>query len=342
MVHAHAVVSGLDADLVVGTALVDAYGKSGLISDARRFFDGLSSDANLVTWNAMLAAYAQQGDAVATTKLFEEMLRRKFVPDELTFLAILTACSNAGLVADAERWLNSMGSHYGIETRREHYTCLVGALTRVGRLEDAERLTLAMPFEPDPAVWRTLLSGCMVHGAVELGRIVGRRLLDLDRHDDSAYVMLANIYSAAGRRDEMAEVWMEMRDRGVKKEGGRSWVEVKGEVHVFVSGDQKHECRSNIYAKLMELVEEVRRLGYEETDEAVRYHSERLAVAFELVSGAASEGKALRVVKNLRICRDCHEFFKYVNRVIGREIVVRDVNRYHRFQHGTCSCHDYW
>ena len=131
-------------------------------------------------------------------------------------------------------------------------------------------------------------------------------------------------------------------DQGVKKEGGRSWIEVRGEVHAFIAGDRMHKSATDIYAKVVELMEEAKKLGYEEADEGLWHHSERLAVAFGVLSGAAPEGKALRVVKNLRICGDCHEFFKYVTRVIQREIVVRDVNRYHRLQHGCCTCKDYW
>ncbi|XP_010920291.1 pentatricopeptide repeat-containing protein At4g33170 [Elaeis guineensis] len=342
VVHAHAIIAGLEPDLVVSTALVDAYGKSGLVSDARMVFDALLPDANLVTWNAMLSAYAQQGDSESTVKLFDEMLERKIAPDDFSFLAVLTAWSNAGLVGEAERWIDLMGSSFGMAPSLEHYNCLVGAMARVGRLEDAERLVLTMPFEPDAAVWRTLLSGCVVHGAADLATTVGRRLLELDPQDDSAYVMLANIYLAAGRKDDMAKVWREMRDQGVKKEGGRSWIEVRGEVHAFIAGDRMHKNATDIYAKVVELMEEAKKLGYEEADEGLWHHSERLAVAFGVLSGAAPEGKALRVVKNLRICGDCHEFFKYVTRVIQREIVVRDVNRYHRLQHGCCTCKDYW
>nr|CAD1836077.1 unnamed protein product [Ananas comosus var. bracteatus] len=235
-----------------------------------------------------------------------------------------------------------MESRYGVAPGLAHYTCLVGALARVGRLGDAERVALAMPFAPDAAVWRTLLSGSVIHRRADIAESSGRRLLELDPHDDSAYVMLANVCSATGRMDEVAKLWTAMRDRGVKKEGGRSWVEVRGAVHVFVANERRHARTSEIYAKLEELMREVKKLGYEEEDAGLRHHSERLAVAFAVLSGAAPKGKELRVVKNLRICGDCHEFFKYVSRVIEREIVVRDVNRYHRFQNGSCTCRDYW
>ncbi|MQM21778.1 hypothetical protein Taro_054821 [Colocasia esculenta] len=158
--------------------------------------------------------------------------------------------------------------------------------------------------------------------------------------------MLANVYTAAGRRDEVARLWTAMRERGVKKEGGRSWVEVRGEVHVFLAGDKKHPIATEIYAKVEELMGEIAKLGYEQEAAAAEgglwYHSERLVVAFGLVSGAAPQGKALRVVKNLRICGHCHRVFTFISRIIDRQIVVRDAHRYHRFEHGVCSCKDLW
>ncbi|KAJ0967498.1 hypothetical protein J5N97_024415 [Dioscorea zingiberensis] len=343
VIHAHAFVSGFESELVVATALVDSYGKCGLVLDARKVFDGLSQYANVIAWNALLSAYAQQGDAASTVELFDQMVAHGYAPDEFTFLAILTSLSNVGMVHKAEEWIDRMEKCYGVAPSLEHYTCLIGALVRVARLEDAERLALTMPFKPDAAVWRTLLSGSMVHNAAEIGIAAGRRLLELDQRDDSAYVILSNIYSMAGKKDEMAEMWTKMRNQGVKKEGGRSWIELQGKVHVFIAGDRKHEQMPEIYAKLVELMEDVRKLGGSvKDDENVWYHSERLAVAFGVVAGAAPEGKALRIVKNLRICGDCHEFFKFVSRAVEREIVVRDVNRYHRFESGTCTCKDFW
>ncbi|XP_058089402.1 pentatricopeptide repeat-containing protein At4g33170-like [Magnolia sinica] len=355
ILHAHAAVAGLKSNLLVGTALVDAYGKSGLVSDARQVFDGLLPGANIIGWNSMMAAYAQQGDSGSAIELFYRMPSHGLVADELSILAILTAFSNSGLVFEAKQWLDSMTNEYGVQPGLEHYTCVVGTMAWADQLKDAENLANTMPFEPDAAVWRTLLSACATHGAVDMGRVVGHKLLEHNPRDDSAYVMLSNINTAAGRWPEMAEVRTMMKDRGVKKEGGRSWIEVRGEVHIFLAGDRRHERTAEIYAKLVELMEEIAKLGYVEASEVVLheveaaekrealwYHSEKLVVAFGVVSGAAPPGKALRVVKNLRICRDCHEAFKFMSRALEREIVVRDVNRYHKFEHGSCTCGDYW
>ncbi|KAL6272947.1 hypothetical protein ACE6H2_023639 [Prunus campanulata] len=355
IIHAHALLTGLDGNVIVGTALVDAYGKSGLVYDARQVFDENLSSMNVVGWNVMLAGYAQQGDRNSMLDIFNAMEVQGLVPDEYSFLAILTSFCNAGLVSETDWWLTRMKVDYGLEPALEHYTCLVGAMGRAGHLEEAERAALTMPLVPDAAVWRSLLSSSAYHKAPDFARSMAKRLLEIDPHDDSAYVIAANVLSNAGRWDEVAEVRKMMKDRRVQKEGGRSWIEVRGKVHVFFARDRRHERRDEIYAKLVELMELIEKLGYVpvwdemlhevgewEKKEALWYHSEKLAVAFAVVSGAAPPGKSIRIVKNLRICRDCHEAFKYMCRVLEREIIVRDVNRYHRFVNGSCTCGDIW
>lgn len=357
MIHGHAVVTGHNFSFIVGAALIDAYGKCGLVVGARGVFDELETVLNLVGWNAMLAAYAQHGDKCNSLKLFELMEKQGIKPDEYSFLAILTALANAGLANDCEQWLTKMRLDYRVEPSLEHYTCYIGAFGRVGKLEEAERVALTMPLEPDAAVWRTLLSACSYHGCgdADVAFRISERLLEINPNDDSAYVISANISAGAGRWDEVKEKWQMMKERNVRKEGGRSWIELQGEVHEFLAGDMRHERNSEIYSKLAELMKEVEKLGYvpiwdemlhevneKEKKEVLWRHSEKLALAFGVLSGAAPPGKALRIVKNLRICKDCHEAFKYFSIVVEREIIVRDVNRYHCFLNGNCSCRDCW
>ncbi|KAL2343553.1 hypothetical protein Fmac_004838 [Flemingia macrophylla] len=355
IIHAHAVASGLDSNVVVASALVDAYGKAGVVDDARRVFKDNFSHMNVVGWNAMMAAYAQQGDCQSAFEHFRSLQSRGFLPDEYTFLAILTALYNAGMFVQIEGWLTRMTTDYGLEPSLEHYTCLVGAMARAGEFERAERVVLTMPFEPDAAVWRALLSVCAHRGDADKAWSVAKRVLELEPHDDYAYVIVANVLSSQGRWNDVLELRKMMKDRRVKKKGGRSWIEVQGEVHVFVAGDWKHERSKEIYQKLAELMGDIEKLGYvplwdevlhnvgeEKRKEALWYHSEKLAVAFGVLCGSVPPGKPLRVVKNLRICKDCHEAFKYMTRVLEREIIVRDVNRYHRFLNGNCTCRDIW
>ncbi|KAA0049210.1 hypothetical protein IC582_012540 [Cucumis melo] len=355
VLHSHAVVTGLDTNVIVQTALIDAYGKSGLIIEARQVFDENLGCMNIVGWNAILSSYAQQGDQNSTRELFNSMKAFRMSPDEYSFLAILSSFCNAGSVGEIKPWLRRMIVEYGVKPTLEHFTCLIDALGRAGKLEEAERVAMTMPFVPDEAVWRALLTSSASHGAGDMAWKMAKRLLELNLHDDSAYVIVANALSATARWEEVAVVRKLMKERDVKKKSGRSWIEVRGEVHVFLAGDRNHERAEELNAKLKELVGEIEKLGYvpicgevlqevgeKEKKEALLYHSEKLALAYGILTGVALPGKALRIVKNLRICRDCHQFFKYASRVLKKEIIVRDVNRYHRFSYGGCTCADIW
>ncbi|GFQ02595.1 pentatricopeptide repeat-containing protein at3g24000 mitochondrial [Phtheirospermum japonicum] len=355
IIHGHAVVIGLDLNIYVGTALIDAYGKCGVVEEARRVFDELDMELNVAGWNAMMTAYALLGSKEKVVGVFWSMESRGLNADEYSFLAVLTAFYNAGMAAETEIWLNRMKTKYGIEPKIEHYTCLVGALGRVGKLDEAEKVALTMPYEPDSAVWRVLLSSSANNKNPDIAWRVAEKLLEIDPNDDSAYVILANVFASVARWDEVKRVWKMMRDKGVRKEIGRSWVEVHGNMHVFVAGDKRHARRDEIYAKLNELMGEIEKLGYvpnwdealheldeKEKGELLWCHSEKLALAFGLLSGVTPRGKALRITKNLRICRDCHQAFKYFSVVAKREIIVRDVHRYHRFSNGSCCCGDSW
>ncbi|KAM0062701.1 putative tetratricopeptide-like helical domain superfamily, DYW domain-containing protein [Helianthus debilis subsp. tardiflorus] len=349
------------------SALIHFYSKTQLPYNARKVFDEMPERDSVCFssvivglaqngWNAMMSGYAQQGDNDSVLELFRMMEFKGLVPDEYSFLSVMTAFCNKGLVDETEHWFNKMKVEYKLEPWIEHYTCLVGAMGRAGRLEEAKNIALTMPnHKADAAMWRSLLTVSAHHGNVEMVKEMSQRLQELDPQDDSAYVIAANAFSGAGRLNEVQEVRKLMRERRVKKEGGLSWIEVCGQVHVFLAGDRRHELTEQIYAKLAELMEKILELGYvpvhnemlhevgkEDKIEALWYHSEKLALAFGLVTDMAPRGKALRIVKNLRICRDCHEAFKYISRVVEREIVVRDVNRYHRFLNGGCNCGDYW
>ncbi|KAK4770079.1 hypothetical protein SAY87_030611 [Trapa incisa] len=358
IIHAHSVITGFYQNVVVASALIDGYGKSGLSSEARRVFDENLQIMNIVGWNSMMSGYAQQGDIRSVTELFHMMEGRGLVPDEYTFLAILSACNNSvNSVEDIEQWIARMKSMYGLEPRVEHYNCLISAMARAGRLEDAHNLTTSMPFEPDAAVWRSLLVACRHQRDADKIKMIVKRLLELNPSDDSAYIIASNALSSAGKWDEVAALRRRMKDRQVRKEVGQSWVETQGKVHVFLAGDWRHSRRGEIYARLDELMAAIKQLGYdpvfdeahhhesvdeEERKEKLLHHSEKLAAAFGLLEGVTPPGKVLRIVKNLRICRDCHQVFKYLSIAVGREIIVRDVNRYHRFSDGACTCRDFW
>jgi pentatricopeptide repeat protein len=246
-----------------------------------------------------------------------------------------------------------MECDYGIPPRLEHYACMVDILGRAGCLNEAENFINQMPVEPDSMVWRTLLGACTVHGNLLLGERAARCLIELEPQDSATYVLLSNIYVAAGRLDDAEKVRNIMKERRVKKEPGRSWVETKDKVHAFFVGDRLHPQTKEIWATLERLIKEIKAAGYvpenefvlndgdqEQNKHAHSYHSEKLAIAFGLIS--TSPGMTVRVMKNLRMCYDCHTATKFISKIVGREIVVRDANRYHHFREGRCTCGDYW
>eukprot|EP01018_Ginkgo_biloba_P019053 Gb_20266 [translate_table: standard] len=351
-VHAQIHKTGLNFDVFAASALVDMYGKCGIIEDARRVFDKMSEQA-MVSWNAMISGYAQHGHAMEALQLFEQMQLAGMQPDHITFIGVLSACSHAGLLNEGRHFFDSLSRDYGITPTREHYSCMVDLLGRAGCLDEARDFINNMPFEPDALVWGTLLGACRIHCNVKLGERVAEYLLELEPQAGATYVLLSNIYAAAGRWDDVAKVRSMMLERGVRKEPGHSQIEVKNILHTFVVEDRSHPKTEEIYAKLRELTEQMNEAGYvfdtnfvlqnvekEQKVWSLSHHSERLAIAFGLIS--TPYGTTIRIIKNLRVCGDCHTATKFISKIVGRKIIVRDANRFHHFENGLCSCGDYW
>lgn len=355
-VHSLAVKTCVDGNIFVGSALVDMYGKCGSIGHAEQVFDEIP-ERNLITWNAMIGSYAHHGQAEMALAMFEDMIQGGdgggILPNYITMVCVLSACSRAGSVEEGIEIFQSMKSRYGIEARAEHYACVVDLLGRAGMVEQAYQLIREMPMRPTVSVWGALLGGCRVHGKPELGRIAAEKLFQLDPLDSGNHVLLSNMLSAAGRWEEATEVRKEMKDVGIKKGTGYSWITVKNEVHVFQAKDTSHKRNTEIQATLKRLMMEMKAAGYipdtkfalydleeEEKESEVFYHSEKLALAFGLI--CIPPGIPIRITKNLRVCGDCHSAFKFISGIMGRDIIVRDNNRFHHFKDNQCSCRDYW
>ncbi|XVF63169.1 hypothetical protein PTKIN_Ptkin09bG0066800 [Pterospermum kingtungense] len=350
--HAQLVRLGFDSSLSAANALITMYARCGVMEAANVLFLTMPC-VDSVSWNAMIAALGQHGHGVQALEVFEKMLTAGIVPDRITFLTILSACSHAGLVREGQYYFNSMQRLFGITPGEDHYARLVDLLCRAGKLLEAKNVITSMPFEPGAPVWEALLAGCRTHGNIDLGIEAAERLIELLPQYDGSYVLLSNMYATAGRWDDMANVRKLMRDRGVRKEPGRSWVEVENKVHVFLVDDTAHPEAQAVYDYLNQLMLEMRRLGYvpdtkfvlhdtdsDQKERVLSAHSEKLAVAFALMK--LPRGATVRVFKNLRICGDCHNAFKFMSKVVGREIVVRDAKRFHHFRDCKCSCGDYW
>ncbi|KAG6425544.1 hypothetical protein SASPL_115985 [Salvia splendens] len=343
--HGDAIKRGLVSYLYGESAMITMYAKCGKLDYAFRAFESMDAP-DTVAWTAMIAGCAHHGKASEAISLFRKMQASGVRMNAVTYVAILTACSHAGLVREAEEFFRSMGS----KAKIDHYNCMIDAYSRAGLLKQAFDLINEMPFKADAMSWKSLLGGCSIHREYEIGRIAADELLRLDPHDAAAYVLLFNMHASCGRWEEAAGVRRLMAERGVRKETGYSWISVGGVVHRFVVGDRHHPRTEEVYAKVEEMgFEETRGDGVllSEEDEVWRerkrqemVHSERLAIGYGLIATAPTS--AIVVFKNLRACRGCHEFGKHVSLVTGREIVVRDSNRFHRFINGECSCRDYW
>ncbi|CAI0384325.1 unnamed protein product [Linum tenue] len=343
---------GFDSEIEISNALITMYAKCGSISDSKRKFLEMA-EKNDVTWNAMITAYSQHGDGLQAVNHFENMKKSGSVPNHVTFIGVLTACSHVGLVNEGICYFESMKKEHGLVPKPEHYACVVDLLSRAGLLSRARKFVEEMPIKPDPMVWRTLLSSCIVHKNIELGELAAKNLLDLEPEDSASYVLLSNMYAVSRRwnyRDQTREM---MKNRGVRKEPGRSWIEVMNKIHAFFVGDKLHPLADEIYEYLEELNNRAADIGYvqdhnsllnetemEQKDPTLYVHSEKLAVTFALLS--LPDGIPIRVMKNLRVCSDCHNWIKFISRISNREIVVRDAYRFHHFENGNCSCKDFW
>ncbi|KAL1538960.1 putative pentatricopeptide repeat-containing protein, mitochondrial [Salvia divinorum] len=351
-IHSMTIKTMYDEDDAVSNALIDMYGKCGRIRDARSVFDSMSTQ-DAISWNSMISAYSMHGLGAEALKIFEAMRKANITPDPLTFVAVLSACSNTGSMDQGESYFTSMQEDYGIEPRMEHYTCMVSLLGRLGYIDKAVKMIGEIPHEPSVMVWRALLGACVAHNNVEFGRFSAEKVLELEPQDESTYVLLSNIYAGAKRWDNVAVVRKRMKRKKVKKEPGLSWVENQGMVHSFVVGDNSHEDIKLIHAMLEWLNLRSKRAGYTpnhdvilldvEEDEKSRLlwsHSERIALAFSLL--VTPPGSPIRIIKNLRVCADCHVTLKLASKLVKREIIVRDIKRFHHFHDGICSCNDYW
>ncbi|XP_057837809.2 pentatricopeptide repeat-containing protein At1g11290, chloroplastic-like [Cryptomeria japonica] len=351
-IHQSIMVGGILSDVVVATALVDMYAKCGSIDKARELFDRMPQ-RDIIAWNAMIAGYAQNGFCKDALKIFELMKHSGTNPGIVSFACVLYACSHAGLVDEGCMYFNYMSNPYSITATVDHYVCMVDLLARAGYLEDTLNFIIKMPVKPVVIVWMCFLGACRSHMNIGLGVFTATLLFDLDPKNSATYVLLSNIYAELGRWGEVQMVRRLMKDRGIKKIPGCSWIEGHKMVHVFHAGDRSHPQTQEIHEKLEKLALEMKAAGFlpdsrhllndvenEEKELFLCYHSEKLAIAFGFLN--MPPRTTIRVVKNLRVCGDCHTAIKFISKIVAREIVVRDANRFHHFKQGQCSCGDYW
>ncbi|CAL9045733.1 unnamed protein product [Musa banksii] len=346
--------TGFRQTVVVGSAMVDMFAKCGLIDEARQMFDEMMN-RNVYTYSAMIVGLAAHGRAHEAIALFKEMVGKTDVkPNHVTFIGVLTACSHAGMVEVGRYYFHLMKDEYGIVPSPDHYTCMVDLLGRAGLVEEALELVRSMPMEPHGGVWGALLGACRIHVKPDIARIAANHLFELEPDRIGNYMLLSNTYASAGMWDEVSKVRKLMRARGLKKNPSASWTEDKdGSVHEFFAGDGLHPRTHEIKDTLEDLLGKLKLEGYDpvlssvlydindnEKEKLLKGHSEKLALAFGLLTTGA--GDTIRIVKNLRICEDCHLVMRLASRAVNREIVVRDNMRFHHFKDGACSCGEFW
>lgn len=239
---------GLGTNVSVANSVVTMYSKCGTIEEAQKAFD-LLNDKNLVSWNAIMTGYAQNGQGMKVIEIFDNMLKVGCKPDCISYVSVLSGCSHSGLVIEGKRFFSSMIKDFGVSSTCEHYACMVDLLGRAGLLEQAKNLIDEMCVKPNAAVWVTLLSACRIHSNYKLAEFAVKNLLELDA-DSRNYSLIANIYSEFGKLEAFADLRRVIKEKGIKKNPGCSWIEVDNRVNVFTVDDTIHPQINEVYGML--------------------------------------------------------------------------------------------
>ncbi|KAK4584238.1 hypothetical protein RGQ29_022111 [Quercus rubra] len=351
-IHTYIDKNGIKIDPILGCVLIDMYVKCGDMDEALKVFRKLEK-RSISAWTAIINGFAIHGQGQEALDWFMKMQKAGIKPNSITFTAILTACSHAGLVDEGKLLFKTMMTDYKLNPTIEHYGCMVDLLGRAGLLLEAKELIEKMPLNPNPAILGALLNACRIHGHLELGKQIGKILIEVDPAHGGRYIHLASIHAADGEWDQAVQVRSRMKNQGVSKLPGCSAISLNGIIHEFLAGDASHPQMDEIYKMWNQIAEKLQQDGYkpatgdllldlddEEKERAIQQHSEKLAIAFGLIR--TKPETTIRIFKNLRVCEDCHTVLKLISKIYAREIIVRDRTRFHLFKEGKCSCRDYW
>ncbi|XP_042408408.1 pentatricopeptide repeat-containing protein At3g13880-like [Zingiber officinale] len=352
-IHGCSMKLGYDKFTVCGNSIVEMYTKLGELDASIKTFQDLGS-LDSFSWSAMISSYGIHGNAGDALMLFEKMKECRVMPNASSFLAVLTACCHGGLLDEGFRYYESMSMEYGLSPNSRHCACLVDLLGRAGRIVDAEDFISKSGYATDPLLWRVIMRACLFYGETEQGIRVGERLMMMEPFSSSSYILLYNMYLDAGKVSLAMRTRGLMRERGVNKETGMSWIEIGASVYSFMSNNSQQPHMDIIYGKLEEIMIHIRqkmgdaglkilKLEYQSEmwkKSLVNSHGELLALAFGLCK--LPKSVPIRVMKNQRVCGDCHTTMKLFSELERRDIVVRDPVRFHHFSWGSCTCGDYW
>ncbi|KAK6938627.1 E motif [Dillenia turbinata] len=262
-----------DALLSINNALISMYSKCGSINDAAKVFSSMER-RDVFSWTAMITGYAFHGMASESLEMFDRMKANGLQPNHITFLGVLTACAHRGLVEEGTNYFHSMMKDYGLNPSIEHYACMVDQLARSCQFDRAKSMveigitSIGPKDHNSPNLWKVLLGACHVHKQLELGVEAATKILELDPEDEATYILLSNLYVSSGLWEKAISVRKAMRDKGLGKEPGYSWIEIGNRRHIFVAGDDSHPLRKEIYEKLDELDFRLRKICYTPTNES--------------------------------------------------------------------------
>ncbi|CAF2047994.1 unnamed protein product [Brassica rapa] len=331
MLHRKACDVRCEGSVYVGNALIDMYAKGGSLENAVSVFNGMRK-RDVSTWNSMIIGYGVHGKGIEAISFFREMVTFGVRPNAITFLGLLLGCSHQGLVKEGAEHFKMMSSEFCLSPNVKHYGCMVDLYGRAGEFDKALEMIHVSSCHEDPVLWRTLLGSCKIHRNLELGEVAMKKLVQLKAFNAGDYVLMTSIYSAANDAQGFASMRKLMRSHELRTVPGWSWIEIGDQVHRFVVDDKTHPESAFIYSELKEVVRHAVLAGYKPEESNVTgsgfsdrclgsaFHSEKLAIAYGLMRTPA--GTALRITKNLRVCRDCHSFTKCVSKAFSRDIIV--------------------
>lgn len=237
-------------DTPISNALITMYSRCGELTNAKAIFSQMHTQKDLISWNALIAGYEHHGNATEAFRLFEEMRSAKVMPTHITFLSLLSACGNAGLVSEGWVFFHTMVHEYGLAAWVEHYAALVNLIGRHGQLEDALEVIKSMPIPPDRSVWGAFLGACSAKKNEPLAQMAAKALLEIDPDSSAPYVLMHNLYAHESRWGSASMVREDMEREGIYKHPGYSWIDLQDKVHVFISGDTTHPLTQEIFSVL--------------------------------------------------------------------------------------------
>ncbi|KAK8951475.1 Pentatricopeptide repeat-containing protein [Platanthera zijinensis] len=348
-IHGFIIRQRIETTAAVQNALIDMYSKSGSLEIASKVFERMP-ERDIISWTVLILGYSWHGLGKLGLTLFRQINKDAGAElDGATYSAALHACGTDCIVDEGDNVFKLIGKD---NSEPDHLVLMVRILARSGKFGRVQNFLEEHRMERNLDALRAVLDGCRIHSNARMGRRVAEQLIELNPLIAENYVLLSNMCRSNGKCGMVKKMREMIADMGLKPKKACSWIEIRCKVHTFGTGDISHPRSERIYWELRQLMKRMEEEGYvpvedfnfhdvDEEMECIPYgHSEMLAIAFGLISTLVSN--VVRVTKNMRVCRNCHESAKFISRIAGREIVLKDPERFHRFVDGSCSCQDVW